>query len=77
MDVKRIAVLRDVTRAFEPVSYVIKYITTFKIISPRGMLALKYQGHGAGGRDYLHFVLDSDNYTRQSGTSGLIIRYKI
>jgi len=67
-------VLRDVTHVFEPVSYVIIYITTFKIISPRGMLALKYQDHGAGERGYLHFILDSDNYTRQSGTPGLIIR---
>lgn len=41
------------------------------------MLALKYQGYGTGERDYLHFVLDSDNYTRQSGTSDLIIRYKV
>lgn len=51
MDVKCVAVLRDVTRAFEPVSYIIKYITTFKIISPRDPLALKYCAYeGVGER---------------------------
>lgn len=70
MDVKCVAVLRDVTRVFGPVSYIIKYITTFKIISPRDTLALKYCGYRRvggrreRGRAYLHFVLDSDNYTR-------------
>lgn len=63
---------------FEPVSYVIKYITTFKIISPRGVLASQ---NTDSCRDivgtYLHFVLDGDNYIRQSDACGLIIRYKI